>query len=76
MAFVIQSETLDPNTGEIRPTYAKTVGKTNVKWTPDRDEARRYRHYDTAAKAVARIAEADRRGAAGRAVVAPDNAGG
>jgi hypothetical protein len=56
MAFLIQTEELHEDTGEIVAMYAASVGKAAVKWTTDRDKARRYRHYDTAAKAAAGIA--------------------
>jgi hypothetical protein len=67
MAFLIQTEELHEDTGEIVTMYAQSVGKAAVKWTTDRDKARRYRHYDTAAKAAASVAAL-----ASRANVAPD----
>jgi hypothetical protein len=64
MAFIIQTEELHTDTGEIATLYAQSVGKAAVKWTPDRDKARRYRHYDTAAKAAAGIASLSSRATA------------
>lgn len=49
MAYVIYTQT--PN----GPQYAQHVGKTRVKWTGDRDKARRYVRWETAEKAALRI---------------------
>jgi hypothetical protein len=35
--------------------YARTVGKTAVKWTTDRDKARRYKNAETALAVARRI---------------------
>jgi hypothetical protein len=34
--------------------YVKTVGRKRVTWTPDREQARRFRQYDGAVKAQQR----------------------
>ncbi len=68
MAYVIWTQTPDG------PRFARNVGKKGVKWTDNRDEARRYVHWDTASRAADRIRDLGALGAI--AAPLPSNDGG